>query len=183
MHLFIYTKQTQMKKKGIIIQGSSRSDGNTNMVAKFVQERTQFDFLDLKTKNIAPFDYEFKNQDDDFLPLMKDITDNYDVIIFATPVYWYSMSAILKTFFDRISDCLHLQKEIGRKLRGKSMAMISSSSGSELNGHFRMPFVESANYLGMHYLGDVHTWIEEESIPETVKQKLEQFVQTIKANS
>ncbi len=50
---------------------------------------------------------------------MNDIVDKYDVLIFATPVYWYSMSGIMKVFFDRITDLLTIKKDIGRKLKGK----------------------------------------------------------------
>lgn len=168
-----------MNKKGVIIQGSSRSNGNTNKIVSFVKEKTEFDIIDLKSKNISRFDYNFKNLDDDFIPLMKEIVDKYDTIIFATPVYWYSMSGIMKTFFDRITDCLKVEKEIGRKLRGKTMGMISCGSDSELKEGFKMPFVESANYLGMHYLGDIHTWMENEMISEPLKKELNTFIEKI----
>jgi multimeric flavodoxin WrbA len=165
-----------MNKKGVIIQGSSRSNGNTNKIVSFVIEKTGFDIIDLKSKHISGFDYNFQNKDDDFIPLMKDIVNKYDTIIFATPVYWYSMSGIMKTFFDRITDCIKIEKEIGRKLRGKTMGMISCGSDSELKEGFKMPFVESANYLGMHYLGDIHTWMENEIISETLKKELNTFI-------
>ena len=165
-----------MNKKGIIIQGSSRSNGNTNKIVTFIQEKTGFDSIDLKSKNISGFDYDFKNQDDDFIPLMTEIVSNYDIIIFATPVYWYAMSGVLKNFFDRITDCLRIEKEIGRKLKGKAMGMISCGSDSELKKGFEMPFIETANYLGMHYLGSVHTWMENEIISELLKKELNVFI-------
>ena len=34
------------------------------------------------------------------------IIEKYDTLIFATPVYWYSMSGIMKVFFDRKNDNL-----------------------------------------------------------------------------
>ena len=42
-----------MNQKGVIIQGSSRSDGNTNKIAAFIKEKTAFDIVDLKSKNIS----------------------------------------------------------------------------------------------------------------------------------
>jgi hypothetical protein len=46
-----------------------------------------------------------------------------------------------------------------------------------------MPFVESANYLGMHYLGNIHTWIENEIISESLKKDLAIFIEKkIKTN-
>ena len=166
-----------MKLKGVIIQGSSRSKGNTAEIVSFLQERTGFESIDLKSKNIGAFDYNFENEGDDFLPLMKEIVYNYDTLIFATPVYWYSMSGIMKNFFDRISDCLKTEKELGRMLRGKNMGMVSCGSDAELKKGFEMPFVESANYLGMNYLGNMHTWIENESIPESLKKDLSIFIE------
>ncbi len=162
--------------RGVIIQGSSRTEGNTHKISTYIQEKTGFDIIDLKSKNISHFDYEFKNQDDDFMPLMREIVSNYDIIIFTTPVYWYSMSGIMKIFFDRITDCLKVEKEIGRKLRGKSMGVISCGSDSELKKGFEMPFEESANYLGMHYLGHFHTWLDKELISETLKEELHTFL-------
>ena len=108
-------------------------------------------------------------------------TLEYDTIIFATPIYWYTMSAQLKTFFDRISDLLHAKnKQIGRQLRGKQMAIISCGSDDEIFNGFEMPFCESANYLGMKYLRHIHTWIEDKNfISEEVLQRLKLLVKDL----
>ncbi len=159
----------------VIIQGSSKSNGDTNTILNYLNTSNQFDIIDLNTKNIGHFDYDFKNANDDFLQLMEEIIEKYDTIIFATPVYWYSMSGILKVFFDRISDLLKTEKDIGRKLRGKSMAMISCSNANDLKEGFSMPFIETANYLGMSYLGDIHAWVENGKISEEVKEIINTF--------
>ena len=114
---------------------------------------------------------------------MERITSQYDTLIFATPVYWYAMSGTLKIFFDRFSDLLHYRKDLGRTLRGKSMAMISNSGendrklglDAELMEGFEMPFVESANYLGMDYLGDVHAWFDGTKIHLDAKKIIDTF--------
>lgn len=167
-------------KKGIIILGSANSNGQTRKIVSFVQDKLNFPVVDLKTKNISEFDYEFRNRKDDFHPLVQEIVDNYELIVFATPVYWYSMSGIMKTFFDRISDCLKIEKETGRKLRGMEMAVISCGSDKKLKNGFHMPFIETANYLGMNYVADVHCWIENNSIPILVLSDLEEFIKLIK---
>jgi hypothetical protein len=56
-------------------------------------------------------------------------------------------------FFDRTTDLLTIEKDRGRKLRGKSMAAISSSGCGESGENFCLPFSESAEYLGIKYLG------------------------------
>lgn len=162
-------------KKIVIIQGSSNSFGNTYKVINYLNKDKQFDIIDLKTKNINPFDYDFANSDDDFLPLMEKIITKYDTIIFATPVYWYTMSGILKDFFDRLSDLLHHKKELGRQLRGKNLGMISNSGENDLKEGFTMPFIESANYLGMNYLGATHAWFTNDKIDEEAKLKIDAF--------
>ena len=161
--------------KKLIIKGSSRKNGNTQKVIDYLNKNNDFDVIDLLDYNIAPFDYEHKNYTDDFLPLMEKVAEKYETIIFASPVYWYSMSGTMKIFFDRISDLLHYRKELGRKLRGKNMAMISNSGHNDRKSGFEMPFEESAHYLGMHYLGDVHTWVEEDEIHTDAKKIIDTF--------
>ena len=162
-------------KKTIIIQGSSKSLGNTHKVVNYLNNQNQYDIIDLKTKNIGAFEYDFSNANDDFLPLMEEIITKYDTIIFATPVYWYAMSGTLKHFFDRLSDLLHYKKELGRQLRGKKMAMISNSGENDRKKGFDMPFIESANYLGMHYLGDTHVWFSGLEIADSARNKIDEF--------
>ena len=89
------------------------------------------------------------------------------------------MSGTMKIFFDRISDCLKTEKETGRKLRGKEMAVLSCGSDKELKNGFHMPFIETANYLGMKYVGEVHCWLEDNEIPEDVKQQLNRFTSIV----
>ncbi|WP_074407612.1 MULTISPECIES: flavodoxin family protein [Aquimarina] len=166
-------------KKGIIILGSSNSNGDTYKAASFVSQQMNYSIIDLKTKNISEFDYEFKNRNDDFHPLINEVVSQYDLIIFATPVYWYTMSGILKTFLDRISDCLKIEKDVGRKLRGMEMAVLSCGSDKQLKDGFHMPFVETSKYLGMKYIGDVHCWIENNNLPNLVETKLSDFINQI----
>ncbi len=162
--------------KTIIIQGSSRSKGNSSKIVELIKKGIQADVLDLKTKTIHPFTYDHAHMDDDFLPTMN-LLLNYDLMVFVTPVYWYSMSGIMKNFFDRITDCLQIEKDIGRKLRGKNMAAISCGSESSQVEGFFIPFRESAGYLGMNYQGDLHTWIEDKHPSQMVINNLQTFIQ------
>ena len=164
--------------KRIIIQGSSRSNGNSSKIAGLLQDGLQFDLIDLNNYQIGHFDYDFNNQQDDFLPLFRQITE-YDLILFLTPVYWYSMSGTMKVFFDRISDCLKIEKELGRKLRGKCMATVSCGSEKIATQGFFIPFQLSAEYLGMDYLGDLHTWIEEEYPSQELTDDIHEFIQQL----
>lgn len=156
----------------IIILGSSRSQGDTRKAVDFIIENRGHALVDLNEHAISYYDYDHENAADDFLPLMENIIEKYDRIIFATPVYWYTMSAVMKTFLDRISDLLTIRKELGRKLRGKSMGLISVSGDDDLDYDFEMPFRLSAEYLGMTYIGHVHTVVENEKLTETGAKRL-----------
>jgi len=101
--------------KTLIILGSSRRDGETKKVIDELVNLTHWDVIDLNDYNFSYYDYEHKNIDDDYIRLMRRILE-YDLLVFATPVYWYAMSGIMKVFFDRVTDLLDFEKELGRKL-------------------------------------------------------------------
>lgn len=164
-------------KNTVIILGSSNSHGNTRKIINEFLIHHPARLIDLNQYKISYFDYEHKNQNDDFLPLITDLL-KYDEWIFATPVYWYSMSAVMKTFFDRISDLLKIRKDLGRQLRAKTMKIIVCSSNSEFYEYFEKPFEASANYLGMNYYGMLWSWIEDGTIPEIVNENLRKFIKT-----
>ena len=146
-----------MKNKVIIISGSSRSDGDTKKLIDELERLSDFESIDLNNYKISYYDYEHKNANDDYIKLIKRLIVNYDTFLFVTPVYWYAMSGIMKVFFYRFTDLLTIEKELGRKLRGKRMAVISCSVGENLGENFWLPFRETSNYLGMHYIGNLHT--------------------------
>jgi len=145
-----------MKNNKVIILGSSRSSGNTAKAIASISGKNAADVIDLNNYNFSYYDYESKNLGDDFLPLIKSIIEKYDTLIFATPVYWYNMSGIMKVFFDRFSDLIRIEKEEGRKLRGKNMFVISNSHDDKIDSNFYIPFQKSADYLGMNYTGEIH---------------------------
>ena len=145
-----------MGNKKVIIVGSSRSNGNTSKIVDKISAQINADVIDLRDYSISYYDYESENRADDFLPLIASIIEKYDTLVFATPVYWYTMSGIMKVFFDRFSDLIRIEKELGRKLRGKNMFVISNSDDDTLDYDFHLPFRLSAEYLGMKYLGEKH---------------------------
>ncbi|MFT5166446.1 MAG: multimeric flavodoxin WrbA [Saprospiraceae bacterium] len=160
-----------MANTSVLINGSARGDGNTKMICKYVSQISSAPIFDLNDFNIGYYTYDHSNSSDDFFPLMEKII-TFDTLVFATPVYWYSMSAQMKTFLDRFTDLLKIKKDLGRQLRGKNMKVICCSSGEEEYPEFWKPFERSAEYLGMQYLGHSHTWIEPDEIPLEVKNRL-----------
>ena len=169
-----------MKKKAIIILGSSRSHGDTRHLAEAVMERVGAELIDLKQFTINDYDYENHNQEDDFLKVIDKVLQ-FERIVFASPVYWYSISGVMKSFVDRFSDLLREHKDIGRQFRGKSMYLISSSSDATVYDCFVDSFKLTAAYLGMEFKGNLYGWIEEGQVPAEVVKKVIFFSDNLKS--
>lgn len=140
--------------KCIIVMGSSNSHGKTYEAVQLFQDKyCHCDFLDLADYSFSDFDYKNKNHKDDFLPLINKIL-NYELIILATPIYWYSMSSIMKRFVDRLTDLLHFDQQLLFLLKLKQIAVITSY-GTYPDGRegFEEQFIKITNYLNIKYLG------------------------------
>ncbi|MFV0220044.1 flavodoxin family protein [Empedobacter falsenii] len=140
--------------KQIIINGSHNRNGDTT---KLIQEiYPEIACLKLIEYTVEIYNYDETYSDkDQFLEIINQIIE-VDEIIFATPVYWYSMSSLMKIFFDRLTDLISSQETIGRKLIGKKVSVITSSIGNHLDDNFFLPFIETTNYLHLEYIGGKH---------------------------
>ena len=150
--------------KTIVIMGSSNPFGDTYGICKSMVDKHGFKFQDLSELVIMPYDYSHENKDDDFLGFMKHVLKSYDTLILATPVYWYSMSGIMKNYLDRFTDLLTIEKDMGRLLRGKSLMAFSVSKSDDCPKEYPMPFERSAEYLGMHWKGYLHFPVNEKEV-------------------
>lgn len=106
-----------MAKKVMILTGSPRKNGNTNTVAGWFIEGAKdagaevelIDVTRLKSKNngcIACLGCQKSEKyecvvEDEIKPVLARIPD-YDVLVFATPVYFFGPSAQLKLLMDRM---------------------------------------------------------------------------------
>ena len=55
------------------------------------------------------------------------------------------------------------------------MAALSCSGHDDVPAGFFEPFHHSAAYLGMDYLGYIHTWVEDDTLPIVVIDRLQPF--------
>lgn len=108
--------------------------------------------FDLNDYDISFYDYAHENRQDDFLPLIHELT-NFDHIVYATPLYWYCMSAQLKVFFDRLSVLLGIEKDLGRQLKGKSVSMLATGYDAQYPECFVQPIELTTQYLKMEFKG------------------------------
>ena len=141
----------------IIISGSSRKNGNTEIITSELSNILICNVIHLSDYNIKHYDYTHENKNDDFLKLISSLISKYDTFIIATPVYWYAMSGLMKVFFDRLTELITIKKELGRKLTNKNIAVITSSNGDNLGNNFWLPFKATAKYLNLNYIDNIHT--------------------------
>lgn len=145
-----------------IFLASARSDGNTRKVVAHIREQIAADLFDFNAYQIGYYDYQYQ-QNDDFLSLMEQLVQ-YPVLILATPVYWYTMSAQMKTFFDRLTDIMEIRKDLHEAWKGKTILAVSCGPDDDVPPYFFQPFAETTAYLGLQFGGSVHTWLENEQL-------------------
>jgi multimeric flavodoxin WrbA len=142
-----------MENKSLVILGSNRKKSITEQLVHKTLSDTPYDSIDLLDYKIAHYNYDaIYPADDEFEKIIAKIIP-YNNLIFATPVYWYSMSGRMKIFFDRLTDLITIKKEIGYQLRGKSITIIAVGADQTVPEGFEIPFKHTAAYLGINYKG------------------------------
>jgi multimeric flavodoxin WrbA len=118
-----------MSKKVMVLCGSPRKKGNTNTVAGWVVEGAKeagadvevIDVARLKSKNngcIACLSCQKSDKyecavDDDLKPVLARIPE-MDVVVFATPVYFFGTNAQMKLLVDRMYSLIKIDPAKGR---------------------------------------------------------------------
>ncbi len=157
----------------LIINGSARLNGNTQKFITRLMEDIEHVQINLVEHLIVPYNYNNHYPAADcFTAFAKEIL-YHKHIVFATPVYWYAMSGRMKTFFDRLTDWVTLNKDVGHNLKGKSVQVIAVGTDGTLPDGFTTPFYMTANYMEMFFNGHVYfnseNLIHEEEIAEIRK--------------
>ena len=154
-----------MSKKIVVITGSPRKTGNS-----FAMTDAFFKAAEAKNHTVTRFDAAMKNVggchacetcyktgkacsfDDDFNTIAPAILEA-DAVVFATPVYWYSIPAQIKGVIDKMfSFCV-----AGKDVAGKECALITcceEDDQSVMDG-VRIPVERSAALLKWKMVGEV----------------------------
>jgi multimeric flavodoxin WrbA len=166
----------------VALFASSRRNGNTGQLMDRVARELEIEVIDLAQKNISAFDYEHRNRDDDFETLIDHLLE-FEQLIFASPVYWYSVCPPIKVFLDRLSDLLEVPDLLakGRRLRGKSVYVLCTSIEEAADASFVNVFRETCNYLGMDYRGLLHANCRDGYVPARYEQDIVAFVHGLRA--
>lgn len=160
-----------MSNKIIVFCGSPRRNGNTNRIVKwFVDGATdagaEVEVVDaarlhFKTKGcIACFRCQesprFECQvEDEVAPIIARVPEA-DVVVMATPVYWFSPTAQLKLVLDRMFSLIKMNPETDsydHQMNGKILAVIATAGGDYESGLncVDLTFTTAARFLGMTY--------------------------------
>lgn len=151
------SSQRELSPSAIALFSSSRRNGNTGQLIDRIARELDIEVIDLAALDISSYDYEHRNRSDDFEPLMRRLLE-FEQLIFASPVYWYSVTAAMKMFLDRLSDYLDIPEllTVGRRMRGKRAYIACTSICNEAPASFVNTLVDTFDYLGMNYGGIAH---------------------------
>ena len=154
-----------MSKKVVVITGSPRNGGNSfAMASAFINRAKELGH------QVVRFDAAMKSVggchacetcfqtgkpctfDDDFNTLAPDILDA-DVIVFATPVYWYSIPAQIKDVIDKLFSFVVGGKDIA----GKDCMLITCCEEADMSvmDGVRVPIERTAALLKWTMAGEV----------------------------
>ena len=165
--------------KPLIILGSARKNSDTQKLIELVFDDKEYNLIDLLDYSITHYNYgEEYPTTDEFLTIIEQML-NHDTIVFATPVYWYSMSSYMKVFFDRLTDIVSSQKHLGRKLKGKQVTLLAVSNSDTLPKGFEVPFSDTAKYLDMEYLGCFFSPSKELNNTKVIEEKAANWIKKV----
>jgi multimeric flavodoxin WrbA len=144
-------------KKVLTLYSSARPDGNTYQLVNTFNQLLPNELCYIENLSIAQYDYQFRHQDDDFVCVIDKML-NADVIILASPVYWYSLTPTFRKLFDRFTDLTELPhlKPKGKRLREKVFYLFATSVHAELPASFVLPVENTLNYFGWKFAGTIH---------------------------
>lgn len=123
-------------KKVVIINSSFRKNGNSSMLAKSfydgaIASGNIVQMIDIKDLNIKFCIGCLSCQNtkkcvlDDGMNQIYDIIEAADIIVIATPIYYYSVSGQLKTFLDRLNPLY------SRNNKFKEVYLLASAADTE----------------------------------------------------
>ena len=168
-----------MESVPLVILGSSRKSGDTLCFLKYVFEEMPFKLIDLLDYSVSHYDYEHNySADDQFELIIKEVL-KHQTIVLATPVYWYSMSGLMKVFIDRLTDLTTIRREWVKSLKGKCVVLLSVGADEHLPEGFEIPFKLTAEYLDMEYWGSIYDSTLVPKSKEDFRKSREVFIRKI----
>lgn len=110
-------------EKIIFMNGSPNKSGNTFRIGEEILKGISHDILQMSDYKVSQYGQVY--EDDEINKIFEKIK-NVDTIVIGAPVYWYTVSGIVKTFIDR----LYLLPEAG-VLKGKNLYFFAQGSAPD----------------------------------------------------
>ena len=135
-----------------MLVGSSRKGGNSELLADFVVQDIEHEKVYIKDLHIRPIEdlrhtkNGFQAVNDDYDRLVEVIMKS-DVVIFATPIYWYSMSGLMKNMIDRLSQAIRDERYPNLKEHLKTMQTIVVVVGGDEPRVKGLPLIQQFQYI------------------------------------
>lgn len=142
--------------KTLIITGSPRKGMYSDRIATVIKEIKGGDIVHLREKKISPCrgcDACKRNDGalciyrDDMAPLYEEFTSS-DTVVLLSPVYWWQVTAQMKTFIDRLYALPH------EAWKGRKYVVILNGAAENDDNEFRIlhdALREMFDYLGVEY--------------------------------
>jgi len=138
-----------MGNKIVFVQGGPRKKGNTRAATRIAIESAKKQDAEVTEIDITTLDFkapgcigclkcqmsdEYKCALNDEVAEKVATLPEYDVIVLATPLYWWSYTAQLKIFIDRMFSLMKLSGEDHQSLlSGKTMGLLATGGGGYEN--------------------------------------------------
>ncbi|AJS59483.1 flavodoxin family protein [Paenibacillus sp. IHBB 10380] len=134
----------------VVLYGSSRRHGNSDKLADLLVEGLDADRIYLSDYNLQPItDYRHTEPraypNDDYHELIDRVLEQ-DTIVFATPIYWYGISGVMKTFIDRWSQSLREDRDhfLSKMSAKKAYVIAVGDDEPHLKG---LPLIQQFQYI------------------------------------
>jgi multimeric flavodoxin WrbA len=145
-----------------VIYGGTRPNGNNEVLTDHSIQGIEVEKIYLRDYNIQPIDdmrhapEGFQEKNDDYNAIIDRILP-HDILIFSTPIYWYSMSGTMKNFIDRWSQTLRDAKypDFKKQMAAKKAFVIAV--GGDNPGIKGLPMIQQFqhifDFMGMDFAG------------------------------
>ncbi|MGW7296612.1 flavodoxin family protein [Streptomyces sp. NPDC054829] len=154
-----------MTRRFLFVLGSSRSDGNTELLARRAAEQLPEDveqqWIDLSAHPLPDFE-DLRHDSDHVRPTEGDVGLLFDAtiaatdVVIASPLYWYTLSAPAKRYLDYWSGWLRTPGvDFKKTMAGRTLWGVTALSDHEPS--VADPLIgalnNSAAYMGMRFGG------------------------------
>ncbi|WP_107838786.1 flavodoxin family protein [Metasolibacillus meyeri] len=137
--------------KILLLTGSTRTDGNSEQLAHAALQGLSYETIQLKDLNIKAIE-DLRHTDEGFHPVDDDYTKvleailRSDLLVLATPIYWYSMSGTMKNVIDRFSHAIRDTRYPNVTEHLKTMKAVVIAVGGDQPRIKGLPLIQQCQY-------------------------------------